>query len=36
MTITASVLLENKIIGRESQGDCRQDKLIGGKPSVVK
>jgi hypothetical protein len=24
--------LENKIIGRESQGVCRQDKLIGGKP----
>jgi hypothetical protein len=25
-----------KIAGRESQGVCRQDELIGGKPSVVK
>jgi hypothetical protein len=25
-----------KIAGRESQGACRQDKLIGGKPPVVK
>jgi hypothetical protein len=29
-TTTASVRLENKITGRESQGTCRQDKLIGG------
>jgi hypothetical protein len=28
--ITASVQLENKISGRESQGACRQDELIGG------
>jgi hypothetical protein len=28
--------LENKITGRESQGACCQDKLIGGKPPVVK
>jgi hypothetical protein len=35
-TITASVKLENKIIGRESQGACRQDELIGGKPPVTK
>jgi hypothetical protein len=28
--------LENKITGRDSQGACRQDELIGGKPSVVK
>jgi hypothetical protein len=25
-----------KIAGCESQGACRQDKLIGGKPPVVK
>jgi hypothetical protein len=25
-----------KIAGLESQGDCRQDELIGGKPLVVK
>jgi hypothetical protein len=25
-----------KIVGRESQGACRQDELIGGKPPVVK
>jgi hypothetical protein len=35
-TITASVQLENKITGRKSQGACRQDELIGGKPQVVK
>jgi hypothetical protein len=35
-TITASVKLENKSTGRESQGVCHQDKLIGGKPPVVK
>jgi hypothetical protein len=35
-TITANVQLENKITGRESQGVCRQDELIGGKPPVVK
>jgi hypothetical protein len=34
MTITASVQLENKITGRESQGTCQE--LIGGKPPVVK
>jgi hypothetical protein len=27
---TASVQLENKIAGREYQGACRQDELIGG------
>jgi hypothetical protein len=35
-TITASVQLENKITGRESQWACRQVELIGGKPPVVK
>jgi hypothetical protein len=25
-----------KIVDRESQGACRQDELIGGKPPVVK
>jgi hypothetical protein len=35
-TITASVQLENKITGRGSQGACRQDELIGGKPPAVK
>jgi hypothetical protein len=35
-TITASVQLENKITGRDSQGACRQDELIDGKPPVVK
>jgi hypothetical protein len=35
-TITAIVQLENKNNGRESQGDCRQDELIGGKLPVVK
>jgi hypothetical protein len=34
--ITASVQLENKTTGRESQGACRQDELIGGKSPVVK
>jgi hypothetical protein len=34
--MTASIQLENKITGRESQGTCRQDELIGGKPPVVK
>jgi hypothetical protein len=28
--------VEKKISGRELQGACRQDELIGGKPSVVK
>jgi hypothetical protein len=28
--------LENKITGRESQGACSEDELIGGKPPVVK
>jgi hypothetical protein len=35
-SITASVQLENKITGRESQGACRKDELIGGKPPVLK
>jgi hypothetical protein len=35
-TMTASVQLENKITGRQSRWPCRQDKLIGGKPPVVK
>jgi hypothetical protein len=35
-TTTASVQLENKNSGRESQGACRQEELIGGKPPVVK
>jgi hypothetical protein len=29
--MTASVQLENKISGRESQGACCQDELMGGK-----
>jgi hypothetical protein len=33
--MTASVQLK-KIVGLEFQGACRQDKLIGGKPPVVK
>jgi hypothetical protein len=32
----ASVQLKKKIAGRESQGACSQDVLIGGKPPVVK
>jgi hypothetical protein len=35
-TITASVQLENKLTGRESQRACRQDELIGDKAPVVK
>jgi hypothetical protein len=35
-TITSSVLLENRFSGRVSQGACRQDELIGGKPPVGK
>jgi hypothetical protein len=34
--MTASVQLENKNTGRESQGVCRQDELIGGKPPFIK
>jgi hypothetical protein len=34
--MTASVELENKITGRESQGACQQYEMIGGKPPVVK
>jgi hypothetical protein len=34
-TINARVQLKNKITGRESQGACRQDKLIRGNPPVV-
>jgi hypothetical protein len=36
MTVTASVQLENKITGRDSQGACRQDEPIGGKPPFLK
>jgi hypothetical protein len=32
----ASVQLEKKICGYDSQGTLRQDELIGGKPPVVK
>jgi hypothetical protein len=35
-TITATVQLENKITGRDTQGACRQVELIGTKPPVVK
>jgi hypothetical protein len=28
----AGIQLKKKIAGRESQGACRQDELIGGKP----
>jgi hypothetical protein len=35
-TMAASVQLENKITGRESQGACRQAQLIVSKPPVVK
>jgi hypothetical protein len=35
-TTPVNVQLENKIAGRESQGTCRQDELIGDKPPVVK
>jgi hypothetical protein len=31
----ANIQLKN-IIGRESQGACRQDELIGGKPPIIK
>jgi hypothetical protein len=31
-----SKYLVEKNAGRESQGACRQDELIGGKPPVVK
>jgi hypothetical protein len=34
--ITASVQFESKITSRESQGACRQDEPIGGKPPVIK
>jgi hypothetical protein len=34
--LTESVKLENKITGRDSQGACRQDEMIGGKPSGAK
>jgi hypothetical protein len=33
---TASVQLENKITGRESQGACPPEELVGGKLPVVK
>jgi hypothetical protein len=32
----ASIQLEKKMAGRESQGACRQNELIGGKPPVIK
>jgi hypothetical protein len=35
-TITTSVQSENKNSGRDYQGACFQDELIGGKPPVVK
>jgi hypothetical protein len=35
-TLTASVELEKKKTGRESQGACHQDELNGGKSPVVK
>jgi hypothetical protein len=35
-TMTASLHLEKRNTGPESQGPCRQDELIGGKPPVVK
>jgi hypothetical protein len=35
MTMTASVQLKRST-GRESQGPCRKDELIGGKLPVVK
>jgi hypothetical protein len=28
--------VEKQIAGREAQGACRQDELIGGEPPVVK
>jgi hypothetical protein len=34
--MTANVQLKKKVTGRESQGTCRQDELIGGKLLVVK
>jgi hypothetical protein len=34
--MTGRVQLENKITGRESEGACGQDELIGGKLPVVK
>jgi hypothetical protein len=33
---TAGLSLKKKISGRESQGACLQDELIGVKPPVVK
>jgi hypothetical protein len=29
-------LIEKKIAGRESEGACRQDEMMGGKSTVVK
>jgi hypothetical protein len=34
--VKARVQLKKKIAVHESQGACRQNKLIGGKPPVVK
>jgi hypothetical protein len=34
--MTARVPLKKKITGRDSQGACRKDELIGGKPQIVK
>jgi hypothetical protein len=36
MTISASVQLENKYSVLVSQGACRQEEMIGGKPPVIK
>jgi hypothetical protein len=35
-TTTASVQLKNKITGRDTQGACRQNEMIIGKPPVAK
>jgi hypothetical protein len=34
--MTASIQLKENNTGRESQGACRQDELMGGKPPVMK
>jgi hypothetical protein len=34
--MAASVQLKNKIAGRESQGACRHNELIGGKSPMAK
>jgi hypothetical protein len=35
-TMTTNNHSKKKITGRESQGACREDELIGGKPPVIK